>query len=274
MSPTILGFSVYENSIQQEVEYSNQFHFNHLEINLYPKHLQLYTFTNEKISLYNKLALESNINFSFHPPFSINIAHEFDYIRAKNIQFLVNCLEIGHKLHLRHITLHLGSFIGHTSMKSFRQKALMNCIKSLKELLYYSQKYNITIAIENAVKMHSGSEIEHLGDNIDDFNIIFDNINSPLLKICFDIGHAHIGNNSMSYIQNLGHKFSCIHLHDNNGEYDEHQTIGNGTVNWSKVTDALKSLPFNGPFIFECHNEKPHISSNQFLKYWNENQIY
>ena len=40
----------------------------------------------------------------------------------------------------------------------------------------------------------------------------------------------------------LPHIVTC-HIHDNNGQYDYHQNIGSGTINWQEISTLLKQAP-------------------------------
>ena len=56
-----------------------------------------------------------------------------------------------------------------------------------------------------------------------------------------------------------------LHLHDNNGESDQHLIPGQGTIPWGEVFKALKEIGYSGDFTLEA---------DAFLKdYSNENVL-
>ena len=67
----------------------------------------------------------------------------------------------------------------------------------------------VKIALENVVPFPQGSEVYLLGDNIEDFKYIFENIDSNHLKFCLDTGHANMGEGVIDYINNLHEKIIC-----------------------------------------------------------------
>jgi sugar phosphate isomerase/epimerase len=70
------------------------------------------------------------------------------------------------------------------------------------------------------------------------------------IGICYDVGHGHI--------QGIGSGFEDIHtthIHDNNGEKDEHLWPFEGTLNWSALIEKFVLANYKGPFMFEARGE-------------------
>lgn len=67
-----------------------------------------------------------------------------------------------------------------------------------------------------------------------------------VLGICFDFGHANVGNLDMyNEIIKIGNKLIVTHIHDNYGT-DSHNQPFDGTVNWDDVRKALTDINYNG----------------------------
>jgi len=86
----------------------------------------------------------------------------------------------------------------------------------------------------------------------------------PNLGVCFDSGHAHLGDLDVSLVAGeLGSTLITTHLHDNFGwkgplssipEVDLHLVPGIGTIDWRVLLRAFRSIDYSGPFIFEDPN--------------------
>lgn len=167
----------------------------------------------------------------------------------------------------------MGFFFWFPIEKRKRDNALNRFVKNIKPLLEISEDKNIPLVVENVVPLPHGFEHFHLGDNIDDFSFIFDQIDSSSLKFCLDTGHANMADGVEEYLNHFSDKLFAVHYHDNIGNNDSHLEIGEGNVDWDCLANYLNKIDFSGPFISECRNSKPHISAQKFTEYLSNNYI-
>ena len=71
-------------------------------------------------------------------------------------------------------------------------------------------------------------------------NYIYQNISSPRLTLCYDTGHEHCYTKGIDILDMFGDKLTTTHLHDNDGESDQHHLIGEGNINFPPILDRLK----------------------------------
>lgn len=102
-------------------------------------------------------------------------------------------------------------------------------ISRLKRILKYAEKYNTPIAIENL-------------KNKECFTYIFERINHPYLKFCFDIGHQNVFDSDYDFLNNHLDKLICLHLHSNNGQKDSHTINKYGNIDWDRFAKTLAKL--------------------------------
>ena len=75
-------------------------------------------------------------------------------------------------------------------------------------------------------------------------------VNSPYLKMCFDIGHAAIlGDPISDTLRTLGGDVKIITIHDNDGENDSHLPPYEGYIDWSDLAEGLFDVGFDGALI-------------------------
>lgn len=91
-----------------------------------------------------------------------------------------------------------------------------------------------------------GSTIEGLKDLMD----VDDRIGVTL-----DVGHALLAeNDSVKLINRLGDRVIHVHIQDGTGEYDAHEEVGAGTVDFSSILSALQRIEYDGMMIMEIKN--------------------
>lgn len=64
----------------------------------------------------------------------------------------------------------------------------------------------------------------------------------PHLAASFDNGHALVFSRrpARDWIAELGEDLAHLHLHDNDGEYDEHLPVGEGSEDWPNLVEAWR----------------------------------
>lgn len=260
----IFGFNIYEKPVEEYFNYAKTHNLCHLEIDLIKDHSTPQTFTEKRIQTINELCSDHAIDVSLHLPYTLNLAERIRFLRKSNIAFIKKCLSIAHQLHSLHVTCHLGQFSGIVSWPWLRKQMLDKVVASLNEILLFCEECKIPLALENAVTLIQGADQHFLGDSVEDFVYLFDKIDSQWLKFCLDIGHANTNDGAYAYIENFADKLINVHFHDNQGRFDDHQSIGDGTVPWPEIATKLKAINYQGPFISECFHIEPHLAAQQF----------
>lgn len=81
-----------------------------------------------------------------------------------------------------------------------------------------------------------------------------DGVSSDRLAVNLDIGHAycHSPLAITEWIKQLNKRIRYVHLHQNNGESDEHLGLAYGSMNLPDVLDALEHYAPNAVWALEC----------------------
>jgi sugar phosphate isomerase/epimerase len=89
-------------------------------------------------------------------------------------------------------------------------------------------------------------ELNLAGENLFDTNLsvlkkLISSVPHPLLGICLNAGYLNVFSEVSveEWFNKLGDKIFETHLHDNNGEYDERNWIGTGTIIFRKFFKLL-----------------------------------
>lgn len=74
----------------------------------------------------------------------------------------------------------------------------------------------------------------------------------PTLGACLDFGHLRtVGGEPAAYVAALGDRLVHVHLHDNQGERDEHLPLGRGGMAWGEAVAALEGAGYGGTIVLE-----------------------
>ena len=78
--------------------------------------------------------------------------------------------------------------------------------------------------------------------------------NHPNLKVSFDNGHALVFSEipARKWIKTFAEGLAHCHLHDNSGELDEHNVVGDGNENWDELLHAASSSAPSAILVVEC----------------------
>lgn len=120
----------------------------------------------------------------------------------------------------------------------------------LLKVLEICQKLNIPLAVEN------------IGEK-EIFNDVLKNISHPMLKICFDVGHQNFVDKNFDVVKNYDKSIIALHLHNNNGEKDQHTIYG--TVDWASLGRKLKNHK-DISLDFELNGGCPSLSAEEYLQ--------
>ena len=135
---------------------------------------------------------------------------------------------------------------------------------------YFIEKYSEFW--EKYVKIFEENEIVALLENTheqtpDIIKNVITNVNSKNLKTCIDIGHININSDVSVYewIKAMGKDLCYMHLHNNDGIYDLHTSVKNGTLDFQKIYKLILDLGLNPDMSFEIFDEKKLEESIKFV---------
>ena len=115
-------------------------------------------------------------------------------------------------------------------------------IERFQRIMDAAERYNINIAIENQ-------------GNPAYIDFVFKHVQSEKLYFCFDSGHEKYYSPQCDLLNLYGDKLIALHLHDNNGKEDTHALPFTGCVDWSRITNKLKEIPYKGAIALETLNK-------------------
>ncbi|MBP2030928.1 sugar phosphate isomerase/epimerase [Methanohalophilus levihalophilus] len=168
----------------------------------------------------NEVAFSYDLEYTVHAPTSdLNLASIREPIRKASIEILTEMAEICVKLDSKIMVVHPG----YVAFPHDRELALKAFSKSVSLLEQIYSETGVKICVEN-MPMWECFLFREPG--LDIGNNFF----------TLDVGHANTMGNLSDFLEM---EISHFHLHDNNGEGDDHHPIGAGEIDYASLQSLL-----------------------------------
>lgn len=166
--------------------------------------------------------LSYNHHFSIHTPCrGTNLASLLEPIRRASIEVMGQCMKIASEVDAG-IVVHPGYF----AWAEERDKAYRQLERSIDDLNILSSEFSVPFFIENM-----GNWEYFLLKVPDELPLIGNS------AFALDVGHAHQMHCLDAFLE---YPAAHYHLHDNAGDADSHMAVGDGTIDFSAVMEAVK----------------------------------
>ncbi len=106
--------------------------------------------------------------------------------------------------------------------------------RSLDELEPFAKARDVRIAIENGAR-----------DDLSGIRELFSAYGKDFLGLCYDSGHGNVGGKGIEHLASVKDRLISVHLHDNNGENDEHKPIFSATVDWPRLARIMAESSYD-----------------------------
>lgn len=133
-----------------------------------------------------------------------------------------------------------------------------------RSLIPYCEQFGIKVAAENMWQYDENRRciVDSTCSGPEEFCRYLDEIGSPWIVGCLDIGHVPLVGGDLPYmIRSLGRmRLQALHVHDNNLQNDSHGLPYTMKINFDEVTEALREIGYEGDLTFEAsyaYNKMP-----------------
>ncbi len=167
-------------------------------------------------------------------------------VGEKRFRALVDCIRSAAAMRVPTVIMHLSS--------GFTPPAISEVgLERFRKLCAEAERLGIQIAFENL------RYVSYL-------RAIFENIDSPARKLCFDCGHENLYDGGYGILEEFGKNLAAVHLHDNFGVDDAHLPPFAGNINWQKLCKRLKDCGMTCPITLELKaNGAPDVFAQQLF---------
>ena len=199
--------------------------------------------------------IRADLNCSLHAPFlDLSLGAIDPKIRQVSLERMEQVIRLIPIFQPRWVVCHGGYEARH--YQDHREDWQKNNTESLQRLLSRLEGTGVPLMVENVFE----KEPDHL-------KVLFDAIPSAGLRFCLDVGHHRLyGRTDLrDWLDALGPHLGMLHLHDNQGRWDDHLALGRGCIDFLGLFDQLKIRGLQ-PFItIEPHQEDWVRESLEFL---------
>ena len=184
-----------------------------------------------------------------HAPFpSARGLEPYDTVVKERI---IRSMEVAAFLGVENIVVHP---IHYGSYFENRKERFQQSVDFYRELIPHCESLGIRVCTENMWERDSAKVIRHsLLAHPDEFKSILDELNSPWIGVCLDIGHAAlVGQDPAHMVMEMGKTITCLHVHDVDYIDDKHTLPFTQSLDWESITAALGKIDYRGDFTFEA----------------------
>jgi sugar phosphate isomerase/epimerase len=184
--------------------------------------------------------------WSRHVAPNINLIDPDKSHRIVAMDEVKRALESAEQIPINACILHLGQ-----KGDAWDTRALENSLTAIEHLKAFAHPLGVRILIENL--QNDITSPEHILEILRVGH--FDRVG-----VCLDIGHAHLSRpeNNIGIdeaFEFLKPRIAQLHLHDNNGQHDNHLWPGSGTIDWNNIAKQVATLPADTPGVLEIAHE-------------------
>ncbi|PVB61827.1 sugar phosphate isomerase/epimerase family protein [Labrenzia sp. 011] len=172
-----------------------------------------------------------------------------EIVRKRLLQGLEVCEALGGT----HMVVHSPySTWDHNNLDNYengRADKIELCHLTMKDAVRRAEDIGCELVIENIEDKDPHARVQ-----------LAQSFNSEAVRVSIDTGHAHYAHGTTGappvdhYVKAAGNDLAHIHLQDADGYADRHWTLGEGTINWHAVFDALGKLDSTPRLIVELRD--------------------
>ncbi len=161
--------------------------------------------------------------------------------RLDAVDEVKRALEVAEHIPFHYLIQHLGH--GRQSMDPRKFDAAFS---SLEHLVVFAKQRGVVIALENTPgELTSPSSLRQF----------IHETRLHDLRLCFDTGHAHLEDGIEASFEMMRERVISTHIHDNQGERDEHLLPYEGTIDWDVALEAIAGAAQPLPIVLELKEQ-------------------
>ncbi|HID54636.1 MAG TPA: sugar phosphate isomerase/epimerase [Anaerolineae bacterium] len=158
------------------------------------------------------------------------------YRRQAGLELVQNRIDLTHHLGGDAIALHLWANPEDDPPPEF----ISWLREALNALLPYARERGVRIAFENLYPA-----------NYNTLRRVLAEYSPAEVGICYDSGHGNIAGGGAEFLDSVKDRLLVLHLNDNDGVSDLHQTLFYATVDWPPLAEIIAASAYDKPLSME-----------------------
>lgn len=188
--------------------------------------------------------------------FSQSHLHFYEFTEAsdeekkRKEQLIWRCMKGSSMLGVRWAVTHAATVFGSPCMREDSLKANKEYFTGKLEM---ADQCKISLAIENLWDLNIAPRKRYTV-SADELVELVDELDSPLVGICWDFEHASImEQDQAAALRLVGKRLKATHVSDHYGIQADHQIPYLGSTDWESFLPVLKEIGYEGDFVYETH---------------------
>jgi sugar phosphate isomerase/epimerase len=173
------------------------------------------------------------------PP--LNIAGRDRKQRIEAMDEIKRAIEVAEVLPFRFLVLHAG-----VAGEGFDDHQFEGALTSVEHLRAFAKPLGVRLLLENIPNQLTAPEklVE-----------LIETLRYEDVGVCLDLGHAHLEPGVEDAIETLNPLIRSVHVHDNHGMKDEHLWPGEGTIDFRRAMELLRTAPQLPALVLEIEGD-------------------
>jgi sugar phosphate isomerase/epimerase len=169
---------------------------------------------------------EVGVRFTVHSTYDgVNIACADEGRRRASLAAVKESMDWAAELEALNVVVHPGV----ADEPGMVEECFERNLESLLELKDHSSSRGVRMSIENDIPHRRGLLV-----GPKDFERLY-KLAGGRFPLVLDVGHAHLSGQTDGFLQAMKDEIVEVHVHDNEGERDQHLALGEGRVDFSKL---------------------------------------
>lgn len=177
----------------------------------------------------------------------IAYTHAHAPYEADSFDLAVRSIEVSAVLGANYLVIHPIAHNENGKAIRSRHKFLKINLEAYKKLISKAEECGVTIVAENLL-WGAASKPKVIAE-------VVRRMNSGRFGWCFDTGHSFCTGRKFSELRDCAAAPLSLHIHDNDGNADQHLLPGKGKINWDEFISILGETGYIGDCVMESHSE-------------------
>ena len=247
--------------VVEEIHSFSELGFDYLELAMDPPEAHYSTISENHLPISKALA-DHGMGIVCHLPTFVSTADLTESIRRASVTEMKQSLSVATDLGAQKVVLHPPMISGMGTYVSERIRGY--ALEFISDMIELSEVLGVTICLENMMPRNG------FGVEPSELDMLFWRF--PSLQFTLDTGHANLGEGGKTrlaeLVERFGERLGHVHLSDNRGLYDDHFSLGSGTIDFQRLSESLKEIGYDGTVTFEVFDQDRNllVQSRDFWK--------
>jgi L-ribulose-5-phosphate 3-epimerase len=204
----------------------------------------------DKLKKVKSQLVEHSLSAIVHGNYRNPICHQIKDIREAAKLYICKEIDLARELDAP-LIVHASCLFTHSNLAQLRRTAMSDFTNIVNELNDYAQSQGVTLWLENLEHYQNRRPFYTLFSMFEQYRRVFSEVD-PAVKFILDLGHENISSDhpheTLAYFID---RIVAVSVSNNDGSVDSHSPLDQGTLDYQKVIEVLKTHGWKGHLSVE-----------------------